>query len=146
MHYANMNLSSVREFASVTVNKFLKLVSKDIFVQKGVHPDDLEQFLRTINKLDQIEDGKISCESCNKTLSKQTIGKISKIKGDVRIFCDNYVCYVENNLHSTKTQSDQKYLDLAKLSDNIEVIEVEDEKNAGTSVESSKNSVGINSD
>ena len=105
-----------------TVNKILGLVRKDIFEQKGVHPDDLDQFLRTIGKLEQIENGEIGCDACNEVLSKNNIGKIAKRKGNVKLFCDSYICYVENHVHTTEIPSDQEYLDLAKHSDNIEEI------------------------
>jgi hypothetical protein len=101
----------------------MKIFGGDIFVQKGIHQDELEQFLRTIGKLDQVKNDEVRCDACEEVLSKSSIGKISKTKGDIKFFCDNYVCYVENNAHVSKSSLNQEYLALAKLSDEIEQIE-----------------------
>jgi len=66
----------------------------------AVFKDDLENFLRSVNELDKIEQGEIICLYCSKLISLNNIQLIVPRQGGTFDYvCDNPACVKEYNQH-----------------------------------------------
>jgi hypothetical protein len=97
------------------LSKLLALLHKDIFVQKAIHDSDLERFLSTEGKLNEIENKDVKCEKCGSFLTKSSIGKICKEDEDLKLYCNDYICFVEGEEMETVNDSSD-YMEIAKKS------------------------------
>ncbi len=59
---------------------------------KTVLPDDMERLMESLGLWGSLEEGKLNCSHCKKTLSKERIFGIYPISGDIKVACNSSDC------------------------------------------------------
>lgn len=76
----------------------MKTVDKETL--QAVHDIKFEQFLRNINKYDDVVDGKCKCKFCGKTVTLENIACIFPESGAVKFVCDEMSCLAKMSQYS----------------------------------------------
>jgi len=85
-----MNIFNLKRMFKIFKSRFIK--SKIL----AVHENDLEKLLISLNLINDLKEGRISCNTCGKKINLNCIGGLKKQKGSVIIFCDKFHCISEN--------------------------------------------------
>jgi hypothetical protein len=59
----------------------------------AVHEDDLDTFFDGLGLLNDLNNNKIKCSTCNCTVTKENFGCIYPYKNDIKLCCDKLDCY-----------------------------------------------------
>lgn len=59
----------------------------------AVHDRDLEDFLKDLNLLEEVQRGELKCPVCSCTITFNNIGFISMHGEEVQICCDDLNCF-----------------------------------------------------
>jgi hypothetical protein len=85
---------------TLLLNWITRLVrSRKKTVVKLVHDDDLGPLLLSLDLLSPVENGKIECFICHKTITLDNVGGLIKITGQIQIICDDSDCLNNSNNH-----------------------------------------------
>ena len=67
---------------------------------QAVHDIKLEQFLRNINRYDEVVSGRCKCKFCSKPISLDNISCIFPESGSVKFVCDDMSCIAKMSQYS----------------------------------------------
>lgn len=67
---------------------------------QAVHDNKLEQFLRNINKYDDIIAGNCRCKFCGRVISLKNIACIFPESGSIKFVCDDLTCIAKMSQYS----------------------------------------------
>ena len=65
---------------------------------KAVHEDELEQFLSSLNLLEPIKSGQITCTQCNIIISLENLGLVYPMGNNIHFLCNSAICLSEAEL------------------------------------------------
>ena len=74
------------------IQRILKRGAIDKEEIKAVHDDDLENFLRSIGLLNDMESEKIHCKFCNEKITMETLQAIFPDSGSINVICNHKSC------------------------------------------------------
>ena len=92
----------------------------------AVHPEDLDSFLKSIDKWEPIQNGEIYCSVCGRKITPENIGKVCPKKTEIPIRCDLSSCIFGISGDSPPSDTSDSTEDVdGKDSDEDETEEVE---------------------
>ena len=93
-----MLLKKLSNFWKIFQDTYEKEISKITNKEEisAVYEKDLKEYLRSLDLLDDINNGKINCEFCRKTITFDNLQCIFPKDNEIKICCNNSYCYLQS--------------------------------------------------
>jgi len=59
---------------------------------RAVYEEDLDEFLEELGLTEPLREGRLTCFACEKTVSRETLGCVFPLAGEIAICCDDPSC------------------------------------------------------